>query len=730
MATSRTLRGAITQGSDQLYPQYRGGWEPVPYELADIVRYNNALYVAESYTGSNDVPGISSVWKSVIDDGGLIKEAQDKLPQLTQALVIASNTTNDLKNTQETIIKQNLDMLATTATVTNEVRSLVGIYSLGREPKAGDLAGTYRWVDTSGNVVDIAWNGDAETGRTTALATKAMADTAQNEAANARQALGNTTLASLALRSQEDGPQFVDGSRWMWAANSPLQGGDTNGGTVVTGADGVWVREANAQVAQASWFGINPGDTIDNALTAAAQAGYLTFELGPGVYRYNNLVQPLRMVIKGQGSQVTTIKANSASSTWTWGGLDQSSYGGGWTGFRIEGPGGVNKPADGSFGPKVLNINQASVSDVKIIWFETAGAWYGTGPGGSFYSVFNGFQTQNCRHGMLYGGEGKPTEDSQYSFNGNTFIGSNFSESLTAFTMNSAGQNVAGNVFIGCDFSVPIRTRSMNPGQNSYVQCRWEYINNNGGASWVDMDGVRRTNIPNDQHFIGCSFSEDTDAQQLFGQYQGGNGPGTLMGYLRHISGYPKHLLPGYLNIYGGGRSGLKLNNDGGSKAALLTTGGSDNYLFQMFRANRADLNGDPDIQEQLLNFSYTKFSLFPGAGKRRNNDPDTGWGPTYNLRVGLDVLYRDTVGVWRHAEAPDYLSSPVDKQGTPLSYHKVTAQAVPAAGVTVAHGLGVVPQQVALTARGNANVWYSSVDASNITVHASTPVDVEILIG
>lgn len=56
---------------------------------------------------------------------------------------------------------------------TDELRSVAGTYSLGREPRAGDPAGMYRWADDGGDTVDIAWDGQAETGRSSALVTAA-----------------------------------------------------------------------------------------------------------------------------------------------------------------------------------------------------------------------------------------------------------------------------------------------------------------------------------------------------------------------------------------------------------------------------------------------------------------------------------------------------------------------------------------------------------------------------
>lgn len=49
---------------------------------------------------------------------------------------------------------------------TEQLRALAGVYALGREPKAGDPAGIYRF-----GVEDISWDGAAVTGRTPALVT-------------------------------------------------------------------------------------------------------------------------------------------------------------------------------------------------------------------------------------------------------------------------------------------------------------------------------------------------------------------------------------------------------------------------------------------------------------------------------------------------------------------------------------------------------------------------------
>lgn len=102
MPIDRTLKGSIEQGSDRLYPQYRGEWEPVPFAVADLVRYNNSLYVAEQDTLATDTPGISPKWQPVISDGGILDEASGQLSvsqglidKLTAALTVANKTIAD-----------------------------------------------------------------------------------------------------------------------------------------------------------------------------------------------------------------------------------------------------------------------------------------------------------------------------------------------------------------------------------------------------------------------------------------------------------------------------------------------------------------------------------------------------------------------------------------------------------------------------------------------------------
>lgn len=70
----------------------------------------------------------------------------------------------------DTKLEELADLQRDTAQTTEDMRSVAATYSLGREPRAGDPAGTYRVV-RGGELVDVAWTGAAETGATGATAT-------------------------------------------------------------------------------------------------------------------------------------------------------------------------------------------------------------------------------------------------------------------------------------------------------------------------------------------------------------------------------------------------------------------------------------------------------------------------------------------------------------------------------------------------------------------------------
>lgn len=117
---------------------------------------------------------------------------------------------------------------------------------------------------------DLAQQADGRAVEAQALAEQAdtKAGTAAEQATRAQAALSNLTLTALGARGPADGPQLVDGSRWLWAAASPLPGGVVNGGTVVAGAEGVWVRETG-KIWSARWF-TAPGAPDSTARLQAA----------------------------------------------------------------------------------------------------------------------------------------------------------------------------------------------------------------------------------------------------------------------------------------------------------------------------------------------------------------------------------------------------------------------------------------------------------------------------
>ncbi|GGS09830.1 SGNH/GDSL hydrolase family protein [Deinococcus sedimenti] len=119
------------------------------------------------------------------------EQAAGALPSLTEAATLLGNAREaagyvaplaaakqqaDQNHVRATSDHQQVNsaLLGLTAT-TEELRGVAATYSLGRAPQAGDPAGTYRWVDGDGNVVDTAWDGAAATGQTLALTTTAQA---------------------------------------------------------------------------------------------------------------------------------------------------------------------------------------------------------------------------------------------------------------------------------------------------------------------------------------------------------------------------------------------------------------------------------------------------------------------------------------------------------------------------------------------------------------------------
>ncbi|WP_157445135.1 right-handed parallel beta-helix repeat-containing protein [Deinococcus actinosclerus] len=101
-----------------------------------------------------------------------------------------------------------------------------------------------------------------------AAGAQTLAEQADTKAERASNALGNLHLSTLNTRSQADGPQFVDGNRWVWQP-----GGTPNGGTVVSAADGgMWMREVSGALTPEMFGAAGDGVTDDTAAIIAVMA--------------------------------------------------------------------------------------------------------------------------------------------------------------------------------------------------------------------------------------------------------------------------------------------------------------------------------------------------------------------------------------------------------------------------------------------------------------------------
>lgn len=107
----------------------------------------------------------------------------------------------------------------------------------------------------------------ADNAKEAADTAKSVADTAQAQADAVRAALSNTALSDLKTRKRADGPQQVDGSRWLPQVTGSIP---ENGGTTINGVDCVWVREFNGPV-YPRWFGAR-GDGVTNDALAMKRA--------------------------------------------------------------------------------------------------------------------------------------------------------------------------------------------------------------------------------------------------------------------------------------------------------------------------------------------------------------------------------------------------------------------------------------------------------------------------
>ncbi|MHA0043023.1 hypothetical protein [Deinococcus sp. PEB2-63] len=142
-----------------------------------------------------------------------------------------------------------------------------GVYRIMTDAEAGQV-----WERVAGG--GVLRRPELEAAAATDVqAAQALAEQADSKADSASNALSNLTLTALAARAQADGPQIVDGSRWMWEAT-----GTPDGGTVVAAAGGgYWHREFVGPV-YATWFGCAAdGVTLDDEpmlRAARAAIGY------------------------------------------------------------------------------------------------------------------------------------------------------------------------------------------------------------------------------------------------------------------------------------------------------------------------------------------------------------------------------------------------------------------------------------------------------------------------
>ena len=155
---SRSWRDAHT-GGDLLLPVTLSN--TVRVEVTEVFRYTNRADVRTTFTG----------WATPTNmDGTELDYTQMRPPRAPSgAEPLTMQAARDLLARGNTQLQQ-------TAQATSELRSVAGVRSLGRAPQAGDPAGLYRWVDGAGHEVDIAWDGNAETGRTAVLVTQAEFD--------------------------------------------------------------------------------------------------------------------------------------------------------------------------------------------------------------------------------------------------------------------------------------------------------------------------------------------------------------------------------------------------------------------------------------------------------------------------------------------------------------------------------------------------------------------------
>lgn len=146
-------------------------------------------------------------------------------------------------------------------------------------------------------------------------------------------AIGNTK-AGLAGKGTADGPQFADGSRWVWSATGPA-----NGGTIVAGSSGYWKREITGGTVSARWFGILGDGTDESALllsvlqTARGQGWRLYFPRTAAYYNVGNGVEVLAVGNNYtiEADPATEFRTSNGTAPWVF------SFGGVGDNFTLSG---------------------------------------------------------------------------------------------------------------------------------------------------------------------------------------------------------------------------------------------------------------------------------------------------------------------------------------------------------------------------------------------------------
>lgn len=110
----------------RLVPQYRGDWEAVEYEKADIVRFNDSLWISNAMTSVTESPANSAKWQSF--NGALVTQ----------------NITN-LSNTQ---LRTDTKVVATNSPVAINLATAIVVYSV-----SSSVDGRVRLYKTMGDAV-------------------------------------------------------------------------------------------------------------------------------------------------------------------------------------------------------------------------------------------------------------------------------------------------------------------------------------------------------------------------------------------------------------------------------------------------------------------------------------------------------------------------------------------------------------------------------------------------